>query len=91
MKLILLSLLPAALAANPIYFTNDGWGKPTKFNSDACQNNPAVHYFCATPATTTGKNPNSWAFPHRRENCVLADTQGNACKWRGADGIIICC
>ncbi|EMD63960.1 hypothetical protein COCSADRAFT_37678 [Bipolaris sorokiniana ND90Pr] len=89
MKLILLSLLPAASAYT--WFTNDGWSKPADFNSQACASNPNTRYFCGTLAGTRGENPYPNAFPRGRNTCTLADTLGRGCNWKGATGIVVCC
>jgi len=44
MKLIFLSLLPAASAYK--WYTNSGWSKPAEFNSAACESSNTVNYFC---------------------------------------------
>ncbi|RYC77980.1 hypothetical protein BFJ63_vAg19145 [Fusarium oxysporum f. sp. narcissi] len=70
------------------WFTNDGWSKPARYNSQACENGN-VYYFCGVEAGTKGQNPEPAAFPHGHDNCNIAD--GNNCVWRGATGLIICC
>ncbi|KAF5002994.1 hypothetical protein FDECE_10468 [Fusarium decemcellulare] len=84
MKFTILYLLPV-VSASP-WFTNDGWAKPADWNSQACQQNPNVNYFCGTLPNSIGENQSPDAFPIKREGCTLADTLGRGCSWKGETG-----
>ncbi|KAF5618395.1 g u mismatch-specific dna glycosylase [Fusarium sp. NRRL 52700] len=91
MKLLgLLAVCLPAVSAQAFWWTNSGWSKPADFNSQACESNPHVYYFCGTIAGTKGENPYPNAFPIRRDTCTLADTLGRGCHWKGAVGTVIC-
>ncbi|CBX98475.1 predicted protein [Plenodomus lingam JN3] len=91
MKLILLALLPVAVAQE--FYTNDGWSKPDddRLNS-ACKNNQGWGYVCGYYATSSHQNAFPDAFPIPRWGCHNADKfMKGVCTWKKASGMILCC
>ncbi|CBX98476.1 hypothetical protein IAQ61_010558 [Plenodomus lingam] len=85
MKLILLALVPVALAQFPgegTWFTT-GRGEPApsddRFVNSAC--NPYFHFFCGVQEGSTGQNPDSQAFPVKR-TCFFPEKKhgGQSCS-----------